>query len=177
MMSNSEVALELRIKDLMKDLNEFYSEEQQRNSNSSIPTELLDDDCSDSGSVSTLGTIGSTRIMNSTQSKPGTRQFNQEMASKLHSHRKSLCIQDNDSGEVDTNINKNSNSNSNIVAVDVDDDDVVKSEVDDFVAAFDPNEMRCLALVSHNEMKVKCRTIIPSTSIDVYYISHPQLRH
>lgn len=86
-----------------------------------------------------------------------------------------MSIQDNNCGEIDHKSNKISNSNSTIV--DVDNDDVVKSEVDDFVAAFDSNEMRCLALVSHNEMKVKCHTVITSTSIVVSYISHSLLRH
>jgi len=161
--TNNSAALKLQIEEVMNDLINLRS--QQRNSNSDVPTELLDhdDDCSDSGSVSTLGTMGSTRSMSSTRSKPGSRLFNQEMASKLHSHRKSLCIQGNDYHKYpqdDSDNNPSSgkvDNNNNIV---VDDDDVVKSEVDDFVAAFDPNDMRCLALVSHNEMKATMKEFV-----------------
>ena len=78
------------------------------------------------------------------------------MALELHCYRKTLCIQDNDchiypEDVIDSNPSKNNKNNNYSI---VDKDAVVKSEVDDFVAAFDPNEMRCIALVSHNEMKV-----------------------
>jgi len=150
--SSTEVSLEslkLRIEEATNDLNNLLLEEkeqrqQQNNNNSSISNELLDDDYSDSESVSTVKTIGSTR---STRSKPGSREFNQEMVSKLHIHRKSLCIQDDEYTD-----NTHSNNNNG--------DEVVKSEVDDFVAAFDPNDMRCLALVSHNEMKTTMKNFV-----------------
>jgi len=142
--------LKLRIEEVMNDLNNLLLEEkeqlqqQNKNNNSGIPNDILDDDYSDSGSVSTLETKGSTL---STRSKPGSREFNQEMVSKLHTHRKSLCIQDDEYKD-----NTHSNNNN--------DDEVVKSEVDDFVAAFDPNDMRCLALVSHNEMKTTMKNFV-----------------
>mmetsp|Transcript_45598 Transcript_45598/g.52700 ORF Transcript_45598/g.52700 Transcript_45598/m.52700 type:complete len:468 (+) Transcript_45598:481-1884(+) len=151
-MSKSEAALKLQIKDIMQNLNDLRAEQQQRNRNSSsVPTELLDDDCSDSGSVSTLGTMGSTRTTDSTRSKPGSFQFNREMSAKLHCHRKSLCIQDNDCHQSPKDNTSTTTTNDAVV---------VKSEVDDFVAAFDPNEMRCLALVSHNEMKTTMKEFV-----------------
>jgi len=145
--NSTEEHLKLRIEEMINDLNNLRSKEKEmQNNNSSIPNELVDrsrdDDFNDS--VSTFGTDGSTL---STRSKPGSREFNQEIASKLHTHRKSLCIQDAPGFE------DNAHGNNN-------DDEVVKSEVDDFVAAFDPTDMRCLALVSHNEMKTTMKNFV-----------------
>merc|ERR1712194_384388 len=144
--NSTEAHLKLRIEEMINDLDNLRSKEKEmQNNNSSIPNELMDrsrdDDFNDS--VSTLGTIGSTL---STRSKPGSREFNQEIASKLHTHRKSLCIQDAPGFE------DNAHGNNN-------DEEVMKSEVDDFVAAFDPTDMRCLALVSHNEMKTTMKKL------------------
>jgi len=174
----SSSALKKRIEDVMKDLNALKAEEKEQERLSSIPTFLFangrqkldhcddddDDDSSDDydsndGSVSTLGTMGSTR---STMSRPGSREFNREMASKLSCHRNTLCIQDSHKYEdldKDLGINNDccdgdGNGNEGKAV------DVVKSGVDDFVAAFDPNEMRCLALVSHNEMKATMKDFV-----------------
>merc|ERR1712194_943399 len=145
--NSTEAHLKLRIEEMVNDLNNLRSKEKEMQNNTiSVPNELLDrsrdDDFNDS--VSTLGTVSSTL---STRSKPGSREFNQEIASKLHTHRKSLCIQDAPGFE------DNAHGNNN-------DDVVVKSEVDDFVAAFDPTDMRCLALVSHNEMKTTMKNFV-----------------
>jgi len=155
---SSSAALKLQLEEVINDLNDLRSEkhqqeqQQQRHNSSShhkprsIPTDLYDhDEGSDSGgSVSTLGTMASTR------SKPGSFQFNREMSSKLHCHRKSLCIQDKDCHKKSPQDNNTPTTTTT----------VVQSLVDDFVAAFDPNEMRCLALVSHNEMKTTMKEFV-----------------
>jgi len=60
----------------------------------------------------------------------GSVDFYRSVASKLGPHCDSICIQE-----------------------DSDRPDTVKDENSDFQAAFRPDDMRCLALVSHNEMK------------------------
>jgi len=125
--------IKLRIGEVLDDLYEMYPDSGEEQSQSSVDT------------LRTSNHSGlSSRSGGSTISKPGSRQFYQEMASKLHTHRNIFCIQDATKYE-DTNTSEVDSNNN--------DQEEVTSEIDDFVAAFDPNEMRCLALVSHNEMK------------------------
>jgi len=137
--------LKLLFKETIKDL--YSDKQQQRRTNfpdhisCTGSKEFSDDD----GLVSALDNSHHSLV-----SKPGSRRFNQEMTEKLFSHRNSLCIQDAHVFD-DENTSGDSSNNNN---------EVVKSEVDDFVAAFDPNEMRCLALVSHNEMKSSMKEFV-----------------
>ena len=74
----------------------------------------------------------------------GTKEFYNRIASKLRSHRNTICIQDAPFEFDEPSAENNSSDSSEVESVQDD---------DDFQAAFEPNDMRCLALVSHNEMK------------------------
>ena len=71
----------------------------------------------------------------------GTKEFYNDVASKLRPHRKSICIQGDCSKFVDEPL------------LELEGKSVKDDDDNDFQAAFGPNDMRCLALVSHNEMK------------------------
>eukprot|EP00531_Pseudo-nitzschia_arenysensis_P018914 CAMPEP_0116133364 /NCGR_PEP_ID=MMETSP0329-20121206/10064_1 /TAXON_ID=697910 /ORGANISM="Pseudo-nitzschia arenysensis, Strain B593" /LENGTH=341 /DNA_ID=CAMNT_0003627985 /DNA_START=77 /DNA_END=1102 /DNA_ORIENTATION=- len=68
-----------------------------------------------------------------------------DVAKKLGSRKKSLCLDDS------------LGSMSILTEPDIFDDDDYD---DDFEAAFGPNDMRCLALVSHNEMKATMKDFV-----------------
>ena len=70
-----------------------------------------------------------------------TKEFYNDVASKLRPHRKTICIQ-GDCSKFD-----------NESLLELEDMSVKDNDDNDFQAAFGPNDMRCLALVSHNEMK------------------------
>jgi methylglyoxal synthase len=76
----------------------------------------------------------------STQSPAGSAEFKHEVVRTLGPIRHSLCIQGDEA-------NADIASWGIIEAKDSSGDDL------DFDAAFEPSEMRCIALVSHNEMK------------------------
>jgi len=132
-------SLVLRIKDVINDLQDLRLEnmeqpQQVQVQQGNIPKELVDkDECSDIGTVSTLGTMDSTQ---SSRSKPSRQQSNQKIISKLYNPRMGLCVQDADDHSKDTttttsdlevdNIHWNNNDNK-----------VDNSKVDNFVVAYD----------------------------------------
>jgi len=96
-----------------------------------------------SDSLSTV-TDGFSVSTPSTAATVGTKEFYNGIASKLRSHRNTICIQDASFELNELLVEDNTLDSSEVESVQDD---------DDFQAAFEPNDMRCLALVSHNEMK------------------------
>jgi len=72
-------------------------------------------------------------------------EFYKSVASKLNPHRNSICIQE----DFDFSYSEHEEETSDEMR-----------EHQDFEAAFGPNEMRCLALVSHNEMKLTMKNFV-----------------
>jgi methylglyoxal synthase len=101
-----------------------------------------EDDSDDDISVDSASSCKSGATVNTV----GTTEFFKEVASRLKSQNKSICIQ----GE-------HVPSDQEIKAKDYLKYD---STINDFEAAFAPKDMRCLALVSHNEMKSTMRDFV-----------------
>jgi methylglyoxal synthase len=161
--SRSSMPLNSRMEEVLNDLHDLYRTELSNGEN--IPTcvdqrparisslsfvdqkdimDESDDSTTDGYSVTSDMTGGS--IL----SKPGTSEFYREMTSKLRPHRTSLCIQDGAKyGDTSGNSGRPGRRSSDVV-----------SQVNDFEAAFEPEEMRCLALVSHNEMKATMKDFV-----------------
>lgn len=94
-------------------------------------------------------------------SKPGTQTFNKRLSLTLHqSHRGSICMKegfqfndiDDDSGDDADDNGEDSNHLGGVK-----DNSSVGAE---FKAAYHPDEMRCLALVSHNGMKEAMQSFV-----------------
>jgi methylglyoxal synthase len=115
------------------------------------PRGIMEED-SDESIVDTLRTsdhsFSSSMTGGSVTSKPGTIQFYEEMTSKLRPHLNSLCINHDCNKKLYT-FDDNDRSTEEAV-----------SQVNDFEAAFAPDKMRCLALVSHNDMKATMKDFV-----------------
>lgn len=88
----------------------------------------------------------------------GTPEFYNDVASRLTALRSIICIQDD--------FNKGHTELADLIENESHDyrngetDDTSASKINDFRAAFGPKDMRCLALVSHNEMKSTMKTFV-----------------
>ena len=90
------------------------------------------------------------KISGSISSKPGTDTFYQDMTTRLRPHRKGLCI-NHESKKALYKYDDSEGGRRASIAV---------CQVPDFIAAFEPDDMRCLALVSHNEMKATMKDFV-----------------
>lgn len=115
----------------------------------------------------------------SVRSKVGTAAFFDEMTSALEAHRGSICIKDNietfrendkgqlqgliplESDDIETLREKrNSQVLQDLIPIGKDIKISIKNDDKNFESAFSPDEMRCLALVSHNGMKSTMRDFV-----------------
>jgi methylglyoxal synthase len=145
----SQMALNFRMGEVFNDLYDIYCLELSKNKQQQQQKHNIDDsdDTTVDSSRTSIDSLSSSMTGGSVFSKPSTSQFYEEMICKLRPHLNSLCI--------------NHDSKSKLYKY----DDTgcsteVVSQVNDFEAAFEPEEMRCLALVSHNEMKATMKDFV-----------------
>ncbi len=139
-----------QIENLVSELHELRQEYAADEKKPKIPIQVLTNEKeeisqfsydSDDSSTRTGTTEESTKSGRSTEI--GSPDFYREVASKLKGQRKSICIQgDYDLSSDDIDLEDNANA------------------IHDFESAFGPNDMRCLALVSHNEMKATMKDFV-----------------
>ena len=101
----------------------------------------FDDETTTSGLSLSGRTFTSTKSGNTTYTV-GSDDFFRDVVSKLKGQRNSICIQ----GDYKPDMEENSEENPTIIH--------------DFQSAFSPNDMRCLALVSHNGMKATMKEFV-----------------
>lgn len=118
-------------------------------------------------------TTPTTVVTGCSVSAPNTPEFYQGIVRKLKPHRSSICIQDIH-GVLLSNHHWQDRSDSSIepattrstvlstIASSSSTPSVsdANNSCEDFEAAFGPNDMRCLALVSHNEMKTTMKNFV-----------------
>ena len=127
-------AMNSRMREVLNDMNGLGEDEKIPSAIMDDTDDSMDNDCSVTSEMTGV----------SVASRPGSVLFIQEMTSKLSPHLNSLCIQD-------AGLNTSNGNGRPLGAV---------SQVNDFEAAFKPNDMRCLALVSHNEMKATMKDFV-----------------
>ena len=92
----------------------------------------------------------------------GSPAFYNDVASKLSVHRNTICIRDDKNNNGDTAIAAATTATTSTIttAAMTATTSRVGPDGGDFEAAYRPEEMRCLALVSHNEMKAPMKEFV-----------------